>query len=205
MKKLFSILFLISLTNLIFGQDRNSIISEIDSIRQFGISHLKEYIINRVDCHWKNLHSSNLKFENCLDNILINDKSIEIDYADLNSLNNFRETLRSLRIKEIIWTKNFINDTLGWLSTIKIKTIKTGLENIESLTDKVFKIVITQERHKVEKRKQNGELIYEYPRPMNYLDIHRTEFNFKESDLKNNEMIVWVIYGNRNIEFGLHT
>jgi|GEM_PF-5294179 len=205
MKKLFLLLYLLILTNLISGQDRNSIISEIDSISQIGITHLKDYIINRVDCHWKNLHSSNLKFVNCLDNILINDKSIEIDYEDLNSLNKFKETLRSLRIKEIIWTRKFINDTLGWLSTIKIKTIKTGMENMESLSDKEFKIVITQERHKLEKRKQNGELIYEYPRPMNYLDIHRTEFYLKESDLKNDEMIVWVIYGNRNIEFGLHT
>ncbi len=187
-----------------FGQDRASIISEIDSVGEFGVTQLKEYLIDRVECHRENLFSSNLNFENCLDNIIINDQPVSIDYSDSKSIIDFQEKIKNLKIKEFIVTRQYLNDTLGWTSTININYIENETALIERIAFEEFQVIVPSSRHKVNKRKQNGELIEAYLTPINYLDIHSSNYSFKESNMEEDEMIVWTIYGRKTITLGFH-
>jgi hypothetical protein len=203
MRKIFSILCFLILTSNLFGQDRDSIIVEIDSISQFGIKELKEHIIYRAKYHSENLFSNN-SLNDTFDNVYVNDKQVTIDYTSSKSVEEFVEIITGLIIKELVWTKTFLDDVQLWESRIKIKAIENELALIKSISFEKFKIEISQQRHKIEKRKQSGELIEEIPSPINYLDITSCTYNFEESNMDSDEMIVWKIYGLKTITFGLH-
>ena len=204
MKQLFSILCFSLIVNLSFGQDWEKAQAEVDSIRQFGIEELKEYIINRAKCHNKQLYSSEIIFKPCIDNVYFNDKPVQIDYFDTNSIEKFAETLNSLKIKELVWTKSFLNDSLGWTSKIQIKYIENEIALIERVKFEKFSIEASTVGHKIEKRKKNGQLVEKYEDKFISHYVSNIIYQFEESEMKSDEMIVWTSYSWKTMIVGFH-
>ena len=198
MKIRFIILLTLASTVLI-GQNQSLIESEFDTISGLGIENLKELIIERVECQRNNLYTSDLNQENCFDIILIDGRAQQIDYQDTSSINDFKNKLNILTMRKLTWTKKYLNDKVKWSSKIDILTDQNN-----KIKPSEYKIEIPSKRNKVEKRNQSGELIFQYPGIMNYLDIHQSEFIINDDDLNDNEMMLWIIYDDKKVEFNLY-
>jgi hypothetical protein len=191
-------LFVISSTFL-FGQNQSKIESEFDTISGLGVVKLKKLIIDRVDYHRKKLESNDSNDRSHFDKISIDKRNVNIDYLDITSINAFEKELTNLTIRKLTWTKKYINDKIGWKNRIEILTDKSN-----KLKTTGYKIEIPSKRNKIEKRSQNGKLIFEYPRTMNYLDVHQTNFVINDNVLRPDEMIVWIIYDELEVEFNMY-